>query len=86
MASLSADQLDGFFENHYRQIYADWADVPIPALGDQAPKDAVKTPKGRQAVIDLLDSYDRNERQMAEQQGRNIVNLDFLRREVGLLG
>jgi len=57
----------------------------LQALGEQTPREAIQTPEGRQQVVDLLDTYDRNERRMAGEQGREPLSFDFLRREVGLL-
>ena len=31
--------------------YGDWADTPIPALGDETPRQAVGSDQGRRAVI-----------------------------------
>lgn len=38
--------------------YRDWPDEPIPALGGRTPREAVRTAEGRQAVADLLHSYE----------------------------
>ena len=81
---FDADELTEIMEKTYRRIYGDWADVPVPALDNRTPREAVKTEEGRQAVIDLLSSYDRNEKQQAHRDGREVLNFNFLRREIGL--
>jgi hypothetical protein len=37
------------------QLLRKWISEPIPALGGLAPLEAVKTPEGRQRVIELID-------------------------------
>lgn len=61
--------------------YADWADKPLPALQGQTPREAVRTPAGRQQVDTLLKT-------MANQEARNKGQWAFdfsgLRAELGL--
>ena len=38
-----------------------WVDESIPALGGMTPRQAVRTPEGRQRVLDLLDYIERQQ-------------------------
>ena len=75
---------DGFHQQLYEQIYSDWADEPIPALGDQTPRQALESPEGKRQVIALLESYERGERKESATQKRPMANLGFLWRGLGL--
>ncbi len=61
--------------------YADWADHPLPALGGETPRAAVRTAKGRAAVDVLLKDMEHG-----EQTSPPASRFDFgiLRRELGL--
>jgi hypothetical protein len=63
--------------------YADWADHPLPALGDITPRAAVRTRSGREAVELLLKDSENLEARMPAGQ-----RFDFgrIRRELGLEG
>ena len=67
-----------FHRQLYEQMYRNWADDPIPALGDLTPRQAVRTPEGRRQVTDLLESYERGEKRQARKQGRPEESFDFL--------
>lgn len=61
--------------------YADWADHPLPALGDKTPREAVRTPAGRDQVDVLLKVFENHEARLPKNQ-----RVDFLRlrKELGL--
>jgi len=67
-----------------KSIYADWADKPLPALGDRTPRDAMATSGGLERVKGLLRSYDQSEEQLAREQGRNPVSFQFLWDDLGI--
>lgn len=71
-------------EGAIRRTYANWADEPIPTLGNQTPRQAMQTAAGLERVKGLIRSYETNEEQQAEQQGRPEVSYDFLWQSVGL--
>jgi hypothetical protein len=48
-----------------RRVMARWPDTPLPALGDQTPREACGSPAGREAVAHLLVGL---EREMARQK------------------
>lgn len=81
-AGPSADELNAIALDFKRRHYADWSNRPLPALGGQTPRAAVRTKTGR-AQVDLL----LKEAEMAESRGPKGQAFDFsiLRRELGLL-
>ena len=61
-----------------RNLYADWADEPIPALGGKTPRLAITTPSGLERVKGLLRLYEAGEADQAKDQGREAVSYQFL--------
>lgn len=64
--------------------YANWADEPIPALGDKTPREAVGTPAGLRRVKGLLRSYEDGEEDMARMQRRRPISYQFLWDALGI--
>lgn len=83
-ADLPAEVKADLIEKALRRHYANWADEPIPALGNQTPRQAIATPAGLERVKGLLRSYADREKEMAEQAGRRPISYDFLWRTLGL--
>ena len=81
-AGPSADELNAIALDFKRRHYADWSDRPLPALGGQTPRAAVRTQAGR-AQVDLL----LKEIEMMEARGPKGQAFDFsvIRRDLGLL-
>ncbi|HBG04505.1 MAG: hypothetical protein A2075_07090 [Geobacteraceae bacterium GWC2_58_44] len=79
-APVPDDVLRGFMTD----LYGNWADTPIPALGDKTPRQAVGTEQGRRAVIDLLRSYEHAELRRVRDQGGAPFDLGFLWEQLGL--
>ncbi len=71
-------------EGAIHRSYANWANEPIPALGNKAPLQAMQTAAGLERVKGLIRSYETSEEQQAAQQGRPEVSYDFLWKAVGL--
>lgn len=69
---------------HIRRHYANWADEPIPALGDKTPREAMATPAGLERVKGLLRSYEAREREMANEDGREPISYQFLWDALGI--
>jgi SEC-C motif len=69
-------------ESVYRRQYQGIADQKIPVLGDKTPREALKEPGGRRRVRLWLEGFERNEKRMAEADGREPVDLGFLWQEV----
>ena len=66
------------------RIYANWADEPLPTLGERSPREAITTPAGRERVKGLLRSYQRDENRQADLQQREPVSFQFLWEALGL--
>jgi hypothetical protein len=49
--------------DYKRKHYANWADESLPALNGKTPRDAVKTDRGRKAVVALLKEFESREKQ-----------------------
>ena len=77
-AELMAQLPEGFFQKLMEDNYRGWADEPIPALKNQTPRRAIQTSRGRRQVIELLESYERGDRQQARAEGRDPVDFSFL--------
>ena len=71
-------------EGAIHRSYANWADAPIPALGNKTPRQAMQTAAGLERVKGLIRSYETSEEQQAAQQGRPEVSYDFLWQTMGL--
>jgi hypothetical protein len=77
----SSDEANALILDFKRQHYADWPDQPLPALGGETPRVAVRTEDGREQVDLLLKEFESGEARNPEGQ-----RFDFsdLRRELGL--
>lgn len=64
-----------FKDQHYRS----WADLPVPAFGGRSPREAVRTPRGREEVVDLLKDFEN-----AEARGPRPYDFTWLWEELGL--
>jgi hypothetical protein len=64
--------------DYLSKFYANWTEEIIPALGNKTPRQAIKTEKGRQAVIDLLKSYEHGEARRVKDQGGEPFDFGFL--------
>jgi len=69
-----------FLKRHYER----WPDEPVPALGGKTPKAAVRTKKGRQAVIELLKEFEIHEARKASWEGAEPFDFGFLWERLGL--
>jgi hypothetical protein len=69
-----------FLMRHYER----WPDEPVPALGGKTPKAAVRTKKGRQAVIELLKDFEVHEARKASREGGEPFDFGFLWQRLGL--
>ena len=73
-------------EEIMRNFYANWTEEPIPALGDKTPRQAIRSAHGRQAVIELLKTYEHHEEHEAREWGRRPFDFGFLWESLGLSG
>lgn len=68
-------------DQHLRQHYKEWLDMPIPALDNKTPRQMVRTPAGKTRVTQLLTQICLNAR---TQDLPLPLDLSFLWKELGL--
>jgi len=61
-----------------------WIDDSIPALGGLTPREAVKTPDGRQQVLELIEHAGRRQRMMPETPGMFAPDYRKVKKMLGL--
>ena len=61
-----------------------WIDDSIPALGGMTPRDAVKTPKGREEVLELLEYIARRQKMMPKAPGMFAPDYRKVKKMLGL--
>jgi hypothetical protein len=61
-----------------------WIDDSIPALGGLTPREAVKTPEGRQRVLELIDEAGRMQKRMKKTQGIFTPDYGKVKKMLGL--
>ena len=69
-----------FLKRHYER----WPDEPVHALDGKTPKAAVRTKKGRQAVIELLKEFEIHEARKASWEDIEPFDFSFLWERLGL--
>jgi hypothetical protein len=82
--TLPPEILTEFIEKRIHQLYADWADKPLPVLDDRTPREAMQTPEGLEQVKFLLHTYEHGEAQQAKDQNRAPVSYEFLWQSLGI--
>ena len=75
---ISPEDTTRIVQEAVNRTYADWADQPLPVLGDRTPREAMATSGGLERVKGLLRSYEQSEQELAREQGRNPVSFQFL--------
>jgi hypothetical protein len=83
-AEIPPEAMTEIIEASIRRLYANWADQPLPLLGDRTPRQAIATPEGLEQVKYLLRTYEHGEVRQAKAQNRSPVSYDFLWRQLGL--
>lgn len=83
---IDPEAMAAIIEQATRRTYANWADEPIPALGNQTPRAAMRNPAGLERVKGLLRSYEDGEERQAAEQGRREISYQFLWDALGLSG
>ncbi|HEY6085434.1 MAG TPA: MbcA/ParS/Xre antitoxin family protein [Nitrospira sp.] len=81
---LTPEIATAILEERIRQYYANWADEPLPILGDRTPREAIQTDEGLEQVKFLLRTYEHGEAQQAKAQHHMPVSYDFLWQSVGI--
>jgi len=82
--TLPPEILTNFIEKRIQQLYVNWADEPLPILGDRSPREAMQTPEGLEQVKFLLNTYEHGEAQQAKDQSRALISYEFLWQSMGL--
>ena len=69
-------------EEHARQHWVTWFDVPVPALNHLTPREAAKIEEGRELLESLLLGYERHD----DDSNENLMRPDVpeLRRKLGM--
>ena len=81
---LDPEAMAAVMETFIHRHYAKWADEPVPVLGGQTPRQAIKSAAGLERVKGLLRSYQDGESRQAAQQGRREISYQFLWDEMEL--
>ena len=81
---LDPEAMAAVMETFIHRHYAKWADEPVPVLGGQTPRQAIKSAAGLERVKGLLRSYQDGESRQAAQQGRREISYQFLWDEMDL--
>lgn len=67
---------------HLAELWSNWFDEPIPALDDQTPREAARTPVGRELLETLFDGYETLRAQLPDSApGPDVA---AMRRELGM--
>lgn len=77
-------QLGELMRQALHNIYANWPDEPLAALGGRTPREAVATPAGLERVKGLLRQYEAGETEQAREQQRGEVSFQFLWDALGI--
>jgi hypothetical protein len=83
-ADIPPEIASQIIHNYMSNFYANWTEDTIPVLGNKTPRQAIKTVKGRRAVIELLKSYEHGEARRVKDQGGRPFDFGFLWERLGL--
>jgi Protein of unknown function (DUF2384) len=83
-AGIDPKELAQAMTQMIQRSYANWADEPMPALGNKTPRQAIKSAAGLERVKGLLRSYESGEKEQAADQGRPEISFDFLWNSIGV--
>ncbi|AMV70932.1 hypothetical protein JCM30471_27510 [Desulfuromonas carbonis] len=81
---IPPEAMTAMVHDYLRKFYANWTEEKIPALGDKTPRQAIRSAKGRQAVIELLKSYELQEARRVRDQRGEPFDFGFLWERLGL--
>lgn len=83
--SLPPEIMTAIIKKKVEELYANWADQPLPTLNDRTPRETIQTPEGLEQVQFLLHSYEHSEAEQAKQQHREPISYDFLWQSLGIM-
>lgn len=72
-----------FFEKTMEEFVTKWVDEKIPVLDGNTPREAVKTPEGREKVEDLLKDWE-NMEERRKRDGEPYIDINILRQMLNL--
>lgn len=80
---LPMDIQQQLYNQYMQKHYEDWFKDKIPMLDDMTPLEAIKTPEGKQKVIELLKLYENGE-ELNKREGRPVYDLGWVWQKLGL--
>lgn len=80
---LSMELQQQLYTQYMQRHYEGWFSDKIPMLDNQTPLEAIKTPQGREKVIELLKLYENGE-ERNRQDGRPVYDLAWVWQRLGL--
>jgi len=72
-----------FFEKAMGEFVTKWVDEKIPALDGKTPREALKTPEGREKVEELLKDWE-NMEERRKREGEPYIDINALRQMLNL--
>lgn len=84
-ADIPPEIASQLIHDYLSKFYANWTEEIIPTLGNKTPRQAIKTEKGRQAVTELLKSYEHSEARRVKDQGGEPFDFGFLWERLGII-
>lgn len=84
-SGLSKEEEGKLIGKMFDQHYHTWIDSPLPFLNHKTPREAVKTKKGLQQIIDRLKDMENNDIRAVKQGSRDtLYNFDWIYVELGI--
>ena len=71
------------YETFIEEWARKWLDEKIPALDGQSPREAVKSPEGKEKVLELLKEFE-NQEERKKKDGEPYGDVQILRRKLNL--
>ncbi len=65
--------------------YESWPEIPLPALHDKTPSEAVKTEEGRRAVAEILKTMEQSDARLTNSGAKQPLDITFLWEKLGLI-
>ena len=81
---MNSPEILEMMQNYIHNIYKNWADEPIPALGNKTPRQTLKVKGGEKKVRELIETYELSARKQHVEDGNPLLSYDFLYEALGL--
>jgi SEC-C motif len=82
-AELPAEERNEILAKFGEQHYVEWLDTSVPGLGGKTPRQAAKTAKGRQQLVEIL-KFVENTEDRKRQRGEPFIEAARMRADLGL--